>query len=115
MIFQYQITQADGITIFDFQGKLLLESDLNLLQEALIEQLEKGSKNFIYDFNKLSHINSTGLNFLIRSLTKIRIEGGDLYICHIKKDVHQIFEISKLNEVFTIYNNKEEAIKHFKK
>jgi anti-anti-sigma regulatory factor len=50
----------------------------------------------------------------MRTLTKARILGGDLVLLRIEGNVKKIFEIAKLDEVYTIHTNKEEALNHFK-
>ena len=40
--------------------------------------------------------------------------GGELILTNINGNVKKIFEIAKLDEIYTIYDNKEEAINHFK-
>jgi anti-anti-sigma regulatory factor len=39
---------------------------------------------------------------------------GELVLASINGNVEKIFNIAKLNEVYTIYPNTELAIKHFK-
>jgi anti-anti-sigma regulatory factor len=50
----------------------------------------------------------------MRTLTKARIMNGDLALIHLNGNVKKIFEIAKLDEVYTIYTEEEKAIKHFK-
>lgn len=40
--------------------------------------------------------------------------GGELVLANINGNVKKIFEIAKLDEVYTIENNTDEAINYFK-
>ena len=55
-----------------------------------------------------------GISFFMRTLTKARIMNGELVLAGINGNVKKIFDIAKLNEVYTIYPTTELAIKHFK-
>ena len=58
---------------------------------------------------------STGIGFLVRTLTRSRVNNGELVLCGVKGNVEKLFEIAKINEIFTIYTNVSEAKQHFNK
>ena len=115
MILKSEIIKADNVAIFKLEGKILSDLEIQSLNDHLLLLLEEHISNIIFDLTKLSHINSTGLNFFIKSLTKCRIKGGELLFFGLNGAVKTVFQISKLDEVFTIYENEEKAIKHFNK
>ena len=59
--------------------------------------------------SKVSYINSSGLNLLVRLLTKVRNKGGELVLISISESVEKLFFITKLNSIFTICANVMEA------
>ena len=86
--------------------------DMAILQTELSAVLDQKEQRIIYDLEHLEQMNSSGLNFIIRSLTKTRINGGDLCLCMAQGNVATLLTISKVNEVITVYGNLEEAIHH---
>lgn len=110
----FNITSNEGISIVSFEGKIITESDIELLNLKIGNTLSDLNTNLVFDFGKLTHINSTGINFIIRSLTRTRINNGDLVLCSIIGNVKTLFEIAKVNEIFSIYEDVSEAINHFK-
>jgi len=88
------------------------DADMALLQGELSAVLDQKEQRIIYDLEHLEQMNSSGLNFIIRSLTKTRINGGDLCLCKAQGNVATLLTISKVNEVITVYGNLEEAIHH---
>ena len=50
----------------------------------------------------------------MRTLTKARINNGDLIFSNVNGTVSDLFKIAKLNEIYTIYSSQEEAVNHFK-
>ena len=59
--------------------------------------------------SKVSYINSSGLNLLVRLLTKARNKGGELVLISLSESVEKLFFITKLNSIFTICADATEA------
>ena len=81
----------------------------------VFENLNKNYYRIVFDLTKLTHTNSSGIGFFMRTLTKSRIMGGELILVGINGNVDKIFSISKLDEIYTICENQVEAINYFKK
>jgi len=114
MSLTFNITSTDGISIVSFEGKIITEVDIEQLNSKINSSTSNIEVNLVFDFGKLTHINSTGINFIIRSLTRSRINNGDLVLCSILGNVKMLFEMAKINEIFSIYPDVSEAINHFK-
>jgi anti-sigma B factor antagonist len=99
------------VQAISFSGKILSEADLEILEGI---ELAPSSK-VVFDLSELTHINSSGINFIVKNLTRCRINNGELILCGLKGNVLKIFELSKVNSLFTIYNTIEESINYFTK
>jgi anti-anti-sigma factor len=114
MSLTFNIISTDGISIVSFEGKIITEVDIEQLNTKINNSASNIEVNLVFDFGKLTHINSSGINFIIRSLTRSRINNGDLVLCSILGNVKMLFEMAKINEIFSIYPDVSEAINHFK-
>ncbi|MCE2743064.1 MAG: STAS domain-containing protein [Fluviicola sp.] len=115
MSFTFEIKEQNDVSIISIAGKIL--SDENILDaiQKINKHIEVKNSKLIFNCSKLLHINSTGINFFMKTLTKSRIHNGDLILCGIAGNIESLFKITKLNEIYTIYNSEEDAINHFKK
>lgn len=100
-----------GVVMISLKGKILTENCFDDVSEKIDSKIEGGKRKFLLDLTGVSHMNSSGLNILLRLFTKVRNKGGELIIINPSKVVNQLFIISKLNTVFKIGANKEEALK----
>ncbi|NBV09294.1 MAG: anti-sigma factor antagonist [Flavobacteriia bacterium] len=107
----YFITNGET-TCITLDGKLLSDADLKAVTVE-IEKLKNWS--IVLDLKELSHVNSSGIAFLVRILTRSRVNGGDTVICNLNASLRKLFDITKMHEIFVIYNSQEEANAHFKK
>lgn len=115
MAFSVDIQEQSGSVFFLLKGKLTLESDALTLNDTIDKELSTGIHNVIFDLSELQICNSSGLNVLIRTLTKTRTHGGDAVVCHVNPSLEKLFAITKLNEIFSLYPTQKEALQHFKK
>ena len=67
------------------------------------------------DISQIGYMNSTGLSLLIRLLTRFRNNGGDLVLVNPSEQVKKLLVITKLNAIFTISVNREEAVRTLNK
>jgi len=107
---QYFISNRDHTTCITLEGKLLSDADLKAVS-AEIEKLQNW--NIVLDLKDLSHVNSSGIAFMVRILTRSRVNGGDTVIAAVNSSLKKLFDITKMNEVFSIYETVEEANNHF--
>lgn len=101
-----------GVTVYALNGQLLSAETANELVEQVEHDLEQNQRLFMVDIAGLDHVNSSGLNSLLRTFTKIRNKGGGSVILNPSSSVKKLLEISKLNTVFRIENSEESAIQH---
>jgi anti-anti-sigma factor len=109
----YDISIQDPVIIYRLIGKITTEEDFKPLERAVFDHLNQNYYRIIFDLQALTHTNSSGIGFFMRSLTKARIMGGELVLININGNVEKIFDIAKLNQVYTICENEAEGINYF--
>lgn len=114
MNLQFDVYIEDPVIVYSLKGKITTETDFEELEREVFQHLNQNYYRIVFDLEALTHTNSSGIGFIMRTLTKARILNGDLVLASIQGNVKKIFEIAKLDEVYTIYPTVAEAIKHFK-
>jgi anti-sigma B factor antagonist len=111
---QFDTRIDDPIIIYTLKGKITSDVDYEGIEREVFDNLNKNYYRIIFDLTDLTHTNSSGIGFFMRTLTKARIMNGELVLINLEGNVRKIFEIAKLDEVYTIYTNEEEALNHCK-
>jgi anti-sigma B factor antagonist len=65
------------------------------------------------NISSVSFIDSTALATLVKGMKRCRQHGGDLYICGLVKTVRIIFELTRLDKAFRIFETRSEAVNAF--
>jgi len=79
----------------------------------VLDALEGGAKKFVIDFSRTGYIDSSGLGVLVSLSKKIREQGGDLRLAGLNEDLQTLFELTKLDTLFSILKTPEEAVAAF--
>jgi len=101
------------VTVLDIEGRLwILDLPLRDLMNRL---LTDGSHHFVLNLTGVDYIDSSGLGQLISIWTSIRNKNGHMTILNPAKRVQRLFEITRLNTVFEILLNEDEAVQKAQK
>ncbi|SFT49138.1 stage II sporulation protein AA (anti-sigma F factor antagonist) [Lishizhenia tianjinensis] len=103
-------TASKGVLILFLQGRMLSNENFEELLGAIDKGMDEGNNNFIIDLQELTHLNSSGLNTLLKCFTKLRSAGGELVLTQVNSHIENIFEISKLKSIFNICASTREAL-----
>ena len=99
-------------SILSFEGKLMSDADLAEANE-LLNTLTNW--NVVLDLENLSYVNSSGIAFFVKVLTRARLNQGDVVVLNVNDQLTKIFELTKINQVFHMANTLMEVKAYFKK
>jgi anti-sigma B factor antagonist len=99
---------VSGIVVIDLSGRLdFLEVSL---REEVQRLLGEGSREFVINLSDVPYVDSFGLGQLITIWTSIQRAGGKMTLLWPTPQVLKLFELTKLNTVFTIWNEEHHAV-----
>ena len=106
--------EKDDIIIFDIEGEIK-RSDITdvTLHELVKEQLDRGRRKILLNFEGVEFIDSFGVGEMVASYISINNLGGKLKIVKISKKLYLIFQVTMLIKVFEIYDDEEAALQSF--
>ena len=107
------VRKAKDIVVIDVEGKIVLgDGDVEITQ-AVNGLLQKGNNNVILNLAKVPYLDSAGLGEIMRCFTALRKDGGDFKLLSPNQRIIDLLSITKLLNVFDIYDNEPSAIKSF--
>jgi len=81
-----------------------------VVKEKLLELQAAGRVKIVVDLSAVDFVDSTGLATLVAGLKHCRKAGGDLMLAGLRPRVKVIFELTRLDRAFQIYENEAEAL-----
>lgn len=105
------VEYAEKATIVTFTDeKILEEKDIQAIGESIMSVIDQADQvNLILDFRDVRFLSSAVLGLLIRVSKRVYERDGQLRLCNIDPKIHEIFKITRLNKIFDICKDLEDA------
>lgn len=82
--------------------------------EKFFQRVSVNAKpHVIINLANVNFVDSTGLATLVIGMKHCRQQNGEMVLCCVRQAVGIIFELTRLDKVFTICNTQEEALEKF--
>ncbi len=99
-------------TVICITGDLTTD-DSDRFQRDVREKVEKFSTNVILDCSSLGLIDSIGLESLLWLSDELSRAGNKLRFASVPSSVDRIFELTRLNRIFSTHESVEQAARSF--
>jgi anti-sigma B factor antagonist len=109
----FNLEHTPSFSLLSLKGKILSENELDKVKEQVFP-MDTPNKNWIVDLSELTHTNSSGISFLVKMMTRARVNDGELVISGVSGSVETLFKLAKIDLIFTIFNTPSEAKDFFK-
>ena len=101
--------EQDNVLIFDIKGELDAKAAPDL-KERLTERINSGYHRVLVNLSDISYLDSAGLGVLVSGLKIATRQNGDLRMWGLQDEVKNIFQLTRLNKVFQIFDTEEQAL-----
>jgi anti-sigma B factor antagonist len=99
---------APGVNVIEIGGEITRESERTLADAY--ERAADGARAIILAFGGLQYMNSSGIGLLVTLLVRAKRHHQRILACGLTDHYRQIFELTRLDEVISIYDTEDEAI-----
>ena len=108
---EYNHEEIDGVLVLSMTGDLIGENNGPELVQLANDAIHNGITLCAVNLSDVRYMNSSGIGVLITLLTKFRNQEGELILIRPSENIQKLLLITKLNKIFTIADNNDEAIK----
>jgi len=99
----------DSADIVKLSGRLVMRNAAGVKREVR-RLIRSGCNKLVFDLSELGFADSTGLGVLIDALKQARAAGGDVLLLRLTPEVRTIIELTRLQEVFEVYEDENAAL-----
>src|SRR5215472_11443934 len=110
-----EVEDLGDVTVVSFTDrKILDEQNIQIIGDQLFSLVdESGRKKLLLNFGNVEYMSSAALGKLITLNKKVQSSGGRLVLCNIDPQIREVFEITKLDKLFVIRGDEQEALQMF--
>ena len=109
-LFEYDSYLRDRYKVFQLKGKFIEHETANHLLAELQTDISANTNRFLIDLGGLSHMNSVGINSIVKLVHLINLHQGSLVFSNVPDKVRELLELIRLNSVMSICENEEDGI-----
>ena len=117
---EYKSRQQGDVTILDLSGRISVGEALAfgpgsglILGQVIRGLAEKGQKRILLNLKDVKYIDSSGVGDLVRSVTSLRRQGGDLKLLSPAPMVLEVLRITRLDRMLDIKDDESAAVQSF--
>lgn len=108
--------QRDDVLVIRFTSPRIL-SDVMIAQigQELIKLADQANGKLLLDFSGVAFMSSAMIGKIVLLNKKCQANKTKVKLCGISPTIREVFEITRLDKVFTIYDDETAALEAFKK
>ncbi len=110
---EVDIRQEDDVVIVDLKGRLVAGTGAEQLQAIMNEIIASDWKKVILNLSEVTKIDSAGIGELVASDRLAKRFGSTMKLVHLTGQIREIFELSQLLPLLTIFESEEAALAAF--
>jgi len=106
----HEVTEQQGRRVVSLEGDVDLESS-PAARSVLLAEVNGGS-DVLVDLSQVTYIDSSGVASLVEAFQKARSQSTRFALASVSQPVRRVLQLARLDQVFTIHENLEEALAH---
>ena len=103
------VRQQDTTVVIALTGEIDLHHTPEV-HKALVEVCQKKPARLVINLEEVTYMDSSGIGTLVEVFRRVNAYEGKLGLCGLNDRVHSVFEITKLDHFFKIYDTEAEAL-----
>ncbi len=106
--------KRDGATIIALSGEIT-HSNSDEFRDTILDILSRDDSRIIINMEGINFINSMAVAIIVSLILKGQVSHGNIVLVKLKPEVKELFKITKLLDIFTVFKTEEEALNYFKR
>ncbi len=101
------------IALLEISGPLLGGEETDALRQAFQDIIDKKHSNLVVDLGNVRFINSMAIGVFMATYASYVRRGWKIKVCNLSKEVHVIFSVTKMNQVYEVHGTRAAAMAAF--
>ncbi|MGL5834284.1 MAG: STAS domain-containing protein [Waterburya sp.] len=81
-------------------------------QRQIEQSVESGVQTILVDFQQVTFMDSSGLGALVKALKTVNAAQVEFFLCSVNEQVGMLFELTSMDDYFTILSDRQEFAQH---
>lgn len=109
---QMSASQPENASLVTMPGNMTMNNAATL-RGALLKLINNGTNKIIVDLHQVEYVDSSGLSVLVTAFQRLAQNEGEIVLLSPSNHVRSLIELTRLHQIFTIYEDKQAALFYF--
>jgi stage II sporulation protein AA (anti-sigma F factor antagonist) len=109
IILQVKFTNKSTTLVITIAGELDHHSSEYVRQKIDSELIKSTTKNVVFDFSKVTFMDSSGIGVVMGRYKNIQQWNGQAAVANVSPQIRRVFEMSGLQKLIPVYESVDEA------
>ncbi|OGJ86773.1 MAG: hypothetical protein A2268_13965 [Candidatus Raymondbacteria bacterium RifOxyA12_full_50_37] len=105
---KFTVTDKGRFKMIHVEGDLLINKRYDEINKTVLKLIEGGFHHFVFNLEKLSCIDSSGVSVFIHCLCDVQESNGSIYLIVTEPTVREVIELVGLNRLIKTYDSEAE-------
>ena len=105
---------GDKVAVINVEGDITAIEAGSLKKEISDTIGSKPYQFLVLNMGKVNYIDSSGLGVLVSAFKRMKEVGGTVKLCGLQPRVKAVLDVTRMSQVFEIYEVEDEAVKSCK-
>lgn len=111
---QIETYMLDSTLVVALQGELDHHTCVEIRQEVDRKYQRKRAKNLLFDFEKVTFMDSSGIGMLMGRYRLVAICGGMIGLYNVPLEIERVLKMANIYKLMKAYTSKQEALQALK-
>jgi anti-sigma B factor antagonist len=113
MALEYFDWEVGDVIVLHLQGPITLGEGTKKFRSLIQETLEAGKKKILLNLSEVYYMDSSGLGELMAAYNTANRLGGKLKLMKLSPRVKDLVQLTKVYQVFEVFNDESSAVRSF--
>ena len=109
------VRKSSDVTVVSFVDRMLVNEDIirEIGEQLRALVADPDVTHVLLDFQDVRFMSSSLLGLLLPLMRALGQRGGQMKLCSLAPSLREVFTVSKLDRLFALYDDEEDALKAF--
>ena len=109
-VMQYEIEDKGKFKMFHIIGDISPELGTNVLDDVISSFIEKGSHDFVFNLERTTYLDSSGISIFIHFLCDVQENNGSIYIIAEDNQVRDVLNMVGIDRLIKVYDSEKDFL-----
>ena len=101
--------QVGAVLVITPQEDRLDASVAGNFKGFMVDVINQGKHKLVLNLERVDFVDSSGLTAIVSTLKSLGLAGGEMVVCGIKNNVAALFKLTRLDKIFKVFDDINQA------